>query len=177
MYRISYNAFAVATLLGLAWCVHRLPDKRLYRIPWPWRALTATARFGFVVVALRAASEVGIGPFSGISELTEYVIQGKALHEPEAQGPAMGLAGLRTGGPFQYVRHPLNASATAIALLTPRMSAVRLTVVTVTVLYSLVGSKLEEGRLLLQYGDAYEQYRNDVPFFLPRLASFERKRA
>lgn len=170
VYRVSYNAFAVVTLLGLAWYVHRLPDRGLYRIPWPWRALTAAARLGFMIVALRAAVEVGVGPFSGLSELTEYVLRGKAQLEPEAQGPSMGAAGLRTGGPFRYVRHPLNASATAIVLLTPRMSIVRLTVVAVTVLYSVVGSKLEERRLLAQYGDAYDSYRKHVPFFLPRFA-------
>lgn len=168
IYRISYNAFATASLLALVRYVRRLPDRSLYRVPWPWRVLTAAAQLALVVVAVRAAVEVGVGPFSGVPELAEYVLRKKAPHEPEAQGPSMGVAGLRTGGPFRYVRHPLNASVSGIVLLTPEMSVVRLTVAAMTVLYAVVGSLLEEQRLLVQYGDAYERYRRSgVPFFLP----------
>lgn len=166
IYRISYNAFATASLL--VQYVRRLPDRSLYRVPWPWRVLTAAARLALIAVTVRAAVEVGVGPFSGLSEWIEYVSRKRALHEPEAQGPSMGLAGLRTGGPFRYVRHPLNASASGIVLLTPEMSVVRLTVAAMTVLYAVAGSLIEEQRLLVQYGDAYEQYRRSgVPFFLP----------
>ena len=149
-YRIAYNAFALVSLAGVAWYLRRLPDRRLYCIPWPWRALTAAARLGCIAVALRAAVEVGVGPFSGLSELTEHLVRETSSREPEAQGPSMGTAGLRTGGPFRYVRHPLNASLTVIVLLTPEMSAVRLTVATVTLVYSVFGSLLEERRLLAQ---------------------------
>ena len=174
LYRVAYNGFAFASLLALVWYLRRLPDRRLYRIPWPWRGVTGTLRLLLLLVAARAAVEVGLGPFSGLSELTEYLQWGSAEHEPEGQGPSMGpkvQGGLRVGGPFQYVRHPLNASVAAIVWLTPRMNSVRLTVALLTTLYSIVGSSLEEPRLLAQYGQAYEAYRRSgVPFFLPSLS-------
>ena len=84
----------------------------------------------------------------------------------------MGTAGLRVGGPFRYVRHPLNASLTGIVLLTPRMTWVRLTVAVLTAAYSILGSRLEEERLLAQYGQAYEEYQESgVPFFLPSFSA------
>lgn len=129
-----------------------------------------------LVAVLRAAIEIGIGPFSGLSEALAYAL-GRTLQEPpEAQGPAMGRNGLKTGGPFRYVRHPLNAGATAIVFLTPKMTEVRLTVAFATLVYSLVGSKLEERRLLTQYGKAYARYRaSGVPFFLPSLRAKSRR--
>ena len=168
VYRVGYNAFAVVSLLALVLYVRRQPDRPLYRIPWPWRALTATVRLLLLAVAVRAAVEVGLGPFSGVSGLTEYLLRGSAPRAPEAQGPSMGAGGLRVGGPFRYVRHPLNASVAGIVFLTPRMTWVRLTVALLTLAYSLAGSMLEEPRLLAQYGEAYREYRRGgVPFFLP----------
>ena len=46
LYRISYNAVAVVTLLGLAVYLHRLPDRKLYRIRFPWRIVTGSCVCG-----------------------------------------------------------------------------------------------------------------------------------
>ena len=111
-----------------------------------------------------------MGPFSGMSAVLSYLLKGTASYEPEAQGPSMDAAGLRTDGPFRFVRHPLNASATAIVWLTPEMTVVRLTIAVLTLMYALLGSKIEEGRLLATYGEAYRQYQKiGVPFFVPSL--------
>ena len=173
LYRISYNAVAVITLLALAVYIRRLPDRRLYRIHLPWRVITGLLRVGLLGVAARAALEVGVGPFSGMSAAMSYLLKGTAAYEPEAQGPSMGAAGLRTGGPFRLVRHPLNASATAMVWLTPEMTVVRLTIAVLTLAYALLGSKIEEGRLLATYGEAYRHYQESgVPFFVPALMGF-----
>src|SRR5579875_3498209 len=142
-YRLAYNGVALASTAALVVYIHRLPDRPLYRIGLPWRVATALLRLGTLGFVVAAAVEVGVGPFSGISELLEYLRNRKPHTEPEAQGPSLGNSGLRTSGPFSVVRHPLNFGATAIVLLTPRMTAVRLTVATLTVAYSVIGSKLE----------------------------------
>jgi protein-S-isoprenylcysteine O-methyltransferase Ste14 len=169
IYRLGYNAVAVITLTGLVLYVHRLPDRPLYRIRWPWRGLTGTLRLAFLAVMASAALELGLGPFSGVSELVQYLVGQTAQREPEAQGPALHGTALTTGGPFRYLRHPLNACAAAVVLLTPTMTVVRLTAAGVTVTYALVGSWLEERRLIARYGALYQQYRDAVPFFLPSL--------
>ena len=50
------------------------------------------------------------------------------------------------------------------------MTAVRLTAAVATLAYALLGSKIEEARLLERYPEDYRRYvASGVPFFLPRL--------
>lgn len=176
LYRLVYNGVAVASTVALAVYLHRLPDREIYRVRGAARIPLSATRLLLLVAVLRAAIEIGVGPFSGLSEALAYALRRTPREPPEAQGPAMGRNGLKTGGPFRYVRHPLNAGATAIVFLTPKMTEVRLTVAFATLVYSLVGSKLEEGRLLSQYGSAYARYRaSGVPFFLPSLTGRSRQ--
>lgn len=174
LYRVSYNAFAIASLAA-AWAyIHRLPDQPLYSIPHPFRAITQTARLVLLAVLLRAAVEVGLGPFSGLTEFVRLLAQSSTPPEPEAQGPVFEHGELKVTGPFRYVRHPLNASAAMIVLLMPEMTLVRLTVAVFTVIYSYIGSGFEERRLLRVYGDEYRRYiASGVPFFFPCLSSVD----
>lgn len=172
LYRVGYNAFAIISLAA-AWAyIHRLPDRPLYRIPYPLRSLTQTTRLALLIILVKGATEIGLGPFSGLTELLRYLRQRPVPPEPQAQGPVFDRGELKTSGPFLYVRHPLNAAAAAIALLIPDMTDVRLTVALFTALYSYIGSHFEERRLLCVYGDEYRRYiASGVPFFVPRLPS------
>ena len=173
LYRLGYNGVAVATTAGLAWYLHRLPDRTIYRVRGVARIPLSVTRGAMVLVALRAAAEIGVGRFSGFSEALAWVTRQRTFPAPEGQGPAAEEGSersvLKTGGPFRYVRHPLNSSATAIVFLTPTMTTVRLTVAIATLLYAVIGSKLEERRLLAMYGEVYRRYRDSVPFLVPRL--------
>ncbi|HVG26027.1 MAG TPA: hypothetical protein VM865_00370 [Acidobacteriaceae bacterium] len=170
LYRVTYNAVSVVSLLWLWRYIHQMEDRPLYRIPRPWRYLTQGARVYLLGVVVAAAKQVGLGPFSGISELAALGRGEGTEREPEAQGPAGNSATLQTGGPFRYVRHPTNAAATAIVLLAPEMTVVRAVVAVITLLYTVVGSLHEESRLEEAYGEPYREYqRSGVPFLIPRL--------
>ncbi len=169
-YRVGYNAIAIAATAGTALYIHKLPDRRLYQLQGRARVSARLTQLALLSLMLAAATEVGVGPFSGLTELIRYFYRKQTPDAPEAQGPSLGENGLRTGGPFRYVRHPLNAGATALVFLTPEMTVVRLTVALTTLLYALAGSRLEERRLLVRYGEAYRSYlQSGVPFFLPSL--------
>lgn len=176
LYRIVYNGIAVVSTVALAVYLHRLPDREVYRVRALARIPLSATRLLLLVAVLRAAIEIGVGPFSGFSEALTYLLGQQPNELPEAQGPAMDRTGLKTGGPFRYVRHPLNAGATAIVFLTPKMTHVRLAVALATLVYSLLGSKLEERRLLARYGDAYARYQaTGVPFFVPSFRATARR--
>ena len=104
---------------------------------------------------------------SGIDNLLAVVAGTSPWPIPAAQGPEAAIDGaLRIRGPFTITRHPLNLAPLAPFWLTPHMTTRRLTFNVVATAYLIVGSIHEEKRLLRQYGDRYETYRNgDVPFY------------
>ena len=175
LYRIGYNGIAAAATAGTLLYIHRLPDRRLYKLKGVGAFGVRLAQLAFAFCLLAAIVEVGVGPLTGFTEVWRFLRGRFTEGAPEAQGPSMNregpdAGGLRTGGPFGYVRHPLNASATAMAFLTQEMTVVRLTVALATLAYALIGSRIEERRLLDKYGEAYRHYVDSgVPFFLPSL--------
>ncbi len=175
LYRIGYNGIAAAATAGTLLYIHRLPDRRLYKLTGMGAIGIRLTQFAFAACLLAAIVEVGVGPLTGFSDVWRFLHGRFTEGAPEAQGPSMNrvgpdAGGLRTGGPFGYVRHPLNASATAMAFLVQEMTVVRLTVASITLAYALIGSRIEEGRLLHKYGEAYRHYIDSgVPFFLPSL--------
>lgn len=170
LYRLSYNSIAVVSTMALAVYLHRLPDRDIYHLRGAWRLPVLAARLFLLASMFAAVVEIGIGPFSGFSEAFALLVGEQPSEPPEGQGPATHGQNLRTGGPFRYVRHPLNAGATAMIFLTPKMTEVRLVVALGTLTYALIGSKLEEHRLLNKYGELYRRYlESGVPFFVPSL--------
>ncbi len=72
-------------------------------------------------------------------------------------------------GPFRLARHPGNWAPTLAFFLSPKISGKGVTLAVCTLLYCIAGSMHEERRLEQAYGDAYRQYKRDVPFILPKL--------
>jgi len=175
LYRIGYNGIAAAATAGTLLYIHRLPDRSLYKLRGAAAVSVRLTQLAFAVCLLAAIVEVGVAPLTGFTDVWRFLRGHFTEGAPEAQGPSMnrvgpGAGGLRTGGPFGYVRHPLNGSATAMAFLIQEMTVVRLTVALSTLIYALIGSRIEERRLLHKYGEAYRRYIDSgVPFFLPSL--------
>ena len=78
-------------------------------------------------------------------------------------------AQLETTGLHQYVRHPLYFGTLLVVwslwLLMPSMA--HLIGVSMITLYTLIGTILEEKKLLREYGTAYAQYMEKVPMLIP----------
>jgi methanethiol S-methyltransferase len=80
-------------------------------------------------------------------------------------------APLKTSGILSYIRHPLY-SATFLIMggffaLFPTLGSL-VSVIYMTV-YIFIGIKLEENKLLMEYGKQYSDYRAEVPMLIPRL--------
>jgi hypothetical protein len=98
--------------------------------------------------------------------------------EPAAQGPALAGDQMRVRGPFRLTRHPLNVAPLPIMWFFPRMTTNLLAFNLVSTVYLVLGSVLEENRLLARYGQAYAEYRaSGVPFYVPRASTSERSGA
>ena len=169
LYRVAYNAQSAVTVALAARRLARLPDRGLYEVGPPWSWLFRAGQVGSLGVLFSGVRVVGVLEFAGIVPLWKALTDRESRPEPEAQGPPMGADGeMETSGAFRFTRHPGNLGAMGFFLLWPRMTMNRATLAAIAALYVVLGSMHEERRLRMAYGEAFERYRQKVPFLIPR---------
>ena len=169
LYRVAYNAQSAVTVALAARRLARLPDRGLYEVGPPWSWLFRAGQVGSLGVLFSGVRVVGVLEFAGIVPLWKALTYRESRPEPEAQGPPMGADGeMETSGAFRFTRHPGNLGAMGFFLLWPRMTMNRATLAALAALYVVLGSMHEERRLRVAYGEAFERYRQKVPFLIPR---------
>lgn len=148
-YRLAYNGLATVLLLPPLWLTLQAPGEALWRWPswvsWPATAIAVT---GFVW-SLRWYD---LGEFIG---LRQWQRRDGREH-----------AGLVLSPLHRYVRHPWY-SLGLLLLWTRDLNAAWLVTAVALTLYVLIGSRLEENKLIERYGDAYRRYRQRVPALIP----------
>lgn len=135
-----------------------------------FRSAVSTTLFSMILfwtlmlVVIRVSEPLGIMEFLGLPDLLRTPEEWKARQS--AQPPAATLV---TTGAYAKIRHPLYTFTLLAILLTPFLSLDRLVVFVVFLAYILVGYRLEERKLVRQFGAAYETYRKNVPALFPKL--------
>ena len=168
LYRFTFNAQSVVSLLWAARQFSRLPDRELYRVRAPWSWLFRASQVASLGVLLSGVRVMGILRFAGIASLRDFLTGSDVRPAPEAQGPPVGAEEemVRVGA-FRFSRHPGNLGALGFFLFLPRMTANRAVLVALVALYVVLGSMHEEYRLREAHDVAYERYRRAVPFLIP----------
>ena len=153
-YRLGYNVLALILLpVPLA-----LTQKARGELIWAWPGslgLVADLAAGAAVLGFVASLfAYDLGAFSGL--------------RPNRAGPDTVLsAPLRISTFHRFVRHPWYFFGLVI-LWSRDMDRALLATVLVTTVYFIVGSRLEESRLIREHGERYRAYRRAVPALLPR---------
>ncbi len=170
LYRFAFNAKSVLLLAWGTYWFLRLPDREIYRVRAPWSWIFRVGQAASLGVLLSAVRVIGVLDFAGISQLRSFLAGLDPDPEPEAQGPPVDPVGrMVTSQPFRFTRHPSNLGALGIFLFFPRITVNWVTLAALVALYAILGSLHEERRLRVAYGEPFEQYRREVPFFIPRL--------
>jgi methanethiol S-methyltransferase len=171
-YRLGYNVFAALSLLPVLALLRRLPDSQLYAIPYPFVLLTLVLQAIAATLAALAVMETGAMAFLGIHQLTapDSARELVPSKKPEMRGDRLPLrsARLTTRGLYAWVRHPIYAASLVFIWLAPVMTVNLLALNCAMTLYFVVGARLEEQRLVAEWGDVYARYQAHVPMIVPR---------
>lgn len=153
-YRLGFNTVAVLGALPIVWLFYRYPGPTL----WQWAGAQA-----WLANTLALAAVGGFFHSLRFYDMEEFA----------------GLRQLRCGtrtvedqerfqlSPFhRYVRHPWYFFSLAIVWTRDMNAAMLVSAVMITA-YLIVGSRLEERKLLLYHGERYRRYRDKVAGLVP----------
>jgi protein-S-isoprenylcysteine O-methyltransferase Ste14 len=147
--------FAGVTLLPLLALPALLPDRGIYRIPFPWVLLSTF----FQLIAAAALGigllQTGLWSFLGVQQLFVPI---------ENHPPVLVVHGL-----YRWVRHPLYTAGLVFIWLIPVMTVNLLAFNLGLSGYILIGAIFEERKLLREYGMAYAEYQARTPMLVPGL--------
>jgi protein-S-isoprenylcysteine O-methyltransferase Ste14 len=154
IYRLGFNALAVLMLLPILWLMLRYHGPTL----WSWQGagawlsngLTLAALLGFMI-SLR---HYDTGEFLG---LQQWASRAKRVEDQE---------GFHLSPFHRHVRHPWYFFS-LVLIWTRDMNAAMLLSGMMMSLYFIIGSRLEEGKLLSYHGEAYRTYMQRVPGLIP----------
>lgn len=153
-YRLIYNLVAVIGLLPIFYLLLFFPTP----IIWAWHGLAAWFANALALAALfgvwTTLEHYDSGEFLGLS-------QWRARRRDVADREAFQLSAFH-----RHVRHPWYFCS-LILIWTRDMNAAMLLSAVLASVYFIVGSRLEEKKLLVFHGDSYRRYMQQVPGLLP----------
>jgi protein-S-isoprenylcysteine O-methyltransferase Ste14 len=149
-YRLLYNCFAIVFLTGIIIFHFRVKSPLVY------------SQNSFSVILSMLFMSTGLAVM--ISCIKEYFKQHSGFYHQS------DLPTLITEGMHKRVRHPLYSGTflfvIGIAFLFPYSK--NWLASAIIIFYTVVGTIFEERKLILQFGDAYRQYKRTVPKFIPK---------
>ena len=151
VYSIASGACLLA--LVLAW---QPTTNFLFRLQGPARWLSAA-------IALLAVA----GFVWGVHSLRGFDPFGTLPLKAALRGTTAPSSAFVSRGPYRYVRHPLYLFMLLLIWSTPRFSTDQLLFNVLWTAWIIVGTRLEERDLLLDFGQTYRQYQASVPMLLP----------
>ncbi len=151
-YRAIFNVIAIVALLPVLWLVYGTGGD------WLWQWNGAWAWFGNVLALtallcfFASTRAYDMGEFLGLRQLKEH-------GSDEMQTFTLSVF-------HRFVRHPWYCFA-LILIWTRDMNAPLLVSAVAITLYFVVGSKLEERKLVARFGEKYCSYMAKVPGLIP----------
>ena len=145
-YRLVYSTFAGINLVLLIWLHLIIPSSTFIYMPY----------LSFIGYGLCLFSAIVL-----VAALRSY---GADFLVREINNKSLVRTGLNA-----YVRHPLYSGILLFCLGLVMVSPTwkNLTFAAVTAIYLFVGTKLEEQKLLKDFGDEYLEYQNEVKMLIP----------
>ena len=155
-YRLLFNIIALITLLPIAVYAFSIDSETLF----DWKGYLRIPQFIFIALGVAlfflGASKYDARRFLGLVQLKE-------------SNSSKGLTAsgeLDTSGILKVIRHPWYTALILILWARP-LDGSALVVNVVFTAYLLIGARLEENKLIREFGDDYIQYRQRVSMLFP----------
>jgi methanethiol S-methyltransferase len=157
-YRLFYNVFSLLTLLPLVLYSRSLQyrDPMLFEWHGAWRILQSALLLMSALLFISGARHYSMSQFFGLQQ----------VRRKQSRGALTASGDFDTAGILSVVRHPWYV---AVFLLLWASDLNRSTIIVNLILsaYLVVGTLLEERKLVLEFGDRYHEYQKIVSMFLP----------
>jgi protein-S-isoprenylcysteine O-methyltransferase Ste14 len=160
-YRLFYNLVALVSFLPVLYLLATVvPATLLWRVPPPFDFLFLLLQGMALAGLLISVWQTDVWRFAGIRQVVRYV---NGARDPEPPPTFIRR------GTYSLVRHPLYFFSLLLIWFTPVMTLSILLFNLLATAYFYLGALHEERRLAAHFGDVYEQYREEVPAFIPFL--------
>lgn len=155
-YRLVYNFFSITLLFPIAWWYFMVPSKLLFENLYLSYLGFGMLLLGFGLIGV-SLQQYNLSEFSGVQQLSK------------SDSPIS--AELNTSGLNSMIRHPLYTSSLILlwAWFLYRPTDSVLALVLVTTIYIYFGTKLEEQKLVKEFGADYVKYQEQVSMLIPFL--------
>jgi len=156
VYRIVYILFALISLVPVLWYQYQLPQQLLFSWEGPWRILQA-GLLGYAAIKFYGGTRVyDTDFFLGIIQWRSY-----------RQNRNITPLPFSCRGILRYVRHPWYSGGIAFLWGLGPITDVNLVVRSILSLYLVMGTLLEERKLVRELGAPYRHYCSRVPMLIP----------
>lgn len=149
-YRLFYN---VTSLVIFSWTMSAFRNTPvLYVVPGIWSLVMYLMQAVFLAILASCIRQTGTADFLGLP-----VYGNTDNHKSQ----------LVTKGWYGIVRHPLYLFSLLFMICNPVITSRWITLTLFSLVYFFIGALIEERRLLCEFGESYQRYRQRVPFIIP----------
>jgi methanethiol S-methyltransferase len=156
-YRLFY---IIISFVLLVWVINygsRMEDEIIITYVPPWSIIRYALMTASLLIFFWAFFfNYDALSFFGIRQILHF---GKAINANPSEA-------IRKNGLLGIIRHPMYL-ALIIYLLCQNFRMVDIIVNTILIIYVIIGTKLEENKLVLEFGEAYVKYQREVPMIIP----------
>lgn len=157
-YRLFFNSVAGVSLLLLAGYSHSLERIALFQWTGAWWLLKGLMLAGALFFFVAGSRQYDMDRFLGLRQIRTRNISASLDRDDT----------FTTSGILAWTRHPWYAGT--FLFLWSWFNTLYLSTLIVNVIltvYVVVGTLLEEKKLIARYGEAYRKYQKQVPMFFP----------
>ena len=155
-YRIVYILFSTITLVPVLWYQYTLPQQLLFSWSGPWRILQGVLLVYAFIMFYGGKQVYDSNYFLGLRQWRNYRRKQETAHLP-----------FTCHGILRYVRHPWYSGGLAFLWGLGPLTDVTLMVRMILSLYLVIGTLLEERKLVRELGKPYRHYCRQVPMLIP----------